>query len=197
MPVICGVRDGDGVSDFYKARLSQDIAGVGHVTVVGYVSDETTVELSQLWNSPFQDDTAGNAGGFSKAAGLAQTEFGKTTTTLLNSKLVWEGAEALEFSLPLHFAAYADAQKEVDDPIKYFMMMASPELENIKPIGQRPLLVTLDLGRKIKTDVYIRSVQYDTNAPRTKTGCFAHNSVTLQCVLDGAINASKIPDYFK
>ena len=77
------------------------------------------------------------------------------------------------------------------------MMMASPELKDATPLGQRPLAAELDLGRKIKTNIFIKSVSYDTNAPRTKDGSFAHNSVNLTCVLNGALNASQIPDVFK
>lgn len=197
MGLYCGVRDGDGVSPYYKAWLTQNIAGVGPVTVVGYISGETTIELQQLWNSPFEGDSAGNASGMEKGSALIQTQTGTTSKTLWNSKQVWEGAEAPSFSIPLQFVAYSDAKAEVNDPLTYLMQMASPELNDKTPLGTIPQKVTLDMGRRIKAEVYIRSVSYSENAPKTPQGYFTHNEITLEVTLDGSVNASKIPNIFR
>lgn len=195
MAIICGVREGDGVSDYYKAFLTQRINGQD-VTIVGYVSEETRITMTQLWSSPFEGETAGNQSGVQVASGLAQNATDKTSVSLLNSKLIWEGAEPLTFNLIMVFSAYADAKKEVDDPISLLLQMSSPELEEELPMGQRPSSVILDLGRKLKTPVVIRSVSYDTNAPKTKNGHFAYNRVEIECSINGAINASQIPNVF-
>lgn len=197
MTIYCGVRDGDGISPYYKATLSQEVPGRGMVTVTGYLSGESNIELSQLWDSPFEGDTAGNAGGLDKASSVGQTQTGMTTKTLWNSKLVWNGAEALAFTLPLQFIAYADAKTEVNDPIQYLLQMSSPELKDISPMGAIPLKVKLNLGRRIVADVFIKNVNYDESAPKTKDGYFTHNEITLSLTLDGSINASQVPNIFK
>lgn len=197
MTVCCGVSDSDGISQFYKATISQEIAGIGMVTVTGYLSNETTIELSQLWNSPFEGDTAGNAGGFDKASSVGQTQTQMTTKTLWNSKMVWEGAEAITFTLPLGFIAYSDAKIEVNDPIQYLLQMSSPELKDMAPTGAIPLKVKLNVGRRIVADVYIKNVSYNESAPKTKDGYFTENEITLTLSLDGSINASQIKNHFK
>jgi hypothetical protein len=197
MTIFCGVRAGDGVSEFYKAYLTQEIAGVGKVVVAGYISGDTTIELNQLWTSPFEGDTAGNTDKTRKASALLQTKYGRTSKTLWNSKMVWDGAEAPSFSLTLRFAAYADAKIEVDDPITYLMQMASPELKDKTPMGKIPLKVDIDIGRRVRADIYIKSVSYNEDAPKTKDNHFTHNEITLQVTLDGSVNASKIPEIFR
>ena len=197
MAISCGVRDGDGISPFYKAFLTQDIPGVGMVTVVGYISGDTSIELSQLWTSPFEGDTAGNAGGMDKASALAQTQSGLTSKTLANGKLVWDGAEALEIPLTLLFIAHANAKVEVNDPIGFLMQMSSPELNDVTPLGRIPQKVTLDLGRRLKANVFIKNFSYNESAAKTDGGYFTHNEITLQVSLDGAVNASHIPNIFK
>lgn len=197
MTIHCGVRDGDGISPYYKAFLTQEIPNLGLVTVVGYISGDTSIELAQLWSSPFEGDTAGNAGGLDKASSLAQTQSGMTSKTLANGKLVWDGAEALEIPLTLQFVAHADAKIEVNDPIKYLMQMSSPELKDITPLGRIPQKVTLDLGRRLIANVFIKNVSYNESAAKTKQGYFTHNEIVLQLSLDGAVNASKIPSIFK
>jgi hypothetical protein len=192
MTIYCGVRDGDGVSPYYKAWLTQN-----GITVAGYMTGETAITLAQLWNSPFEGDTAGNAGGMEKVSALAQTASGTTSKTLFNSKMVWEGSEALTVSTPLQFIAYSNAKTEVNDPIQYLLQMSSPELYDKSPLGAIPQKVTLDLGRRLVTNVYISNVTYNENAPKTKDGYFTHNEITLDVTLDGTVNASKVPNLFR
>lgn len=191
----CGVSDDDGISPFYKAFLTQDIPGVGNVTVVGYADEECVVELQQVWQSPFEGDTVGSAGVADKAFSIGQTQSGVTSKTIYNSRLTWEGANPLEFALVLHLTAYKDAKREVDDPIRYLSMMSSPELKGT-PLGQIPQLVMLDIGRKLKASVFIKSVSYNFAAPKTKNGNFLFNTVTVNCSTDGAVNKSQIPKIF-
>jgi len=196
MTIHCGVREGDGVSKFYKVHISQEMPNIGTVIVAAYLTGEASIELAQLWNSPFEGDTAGNSGSLSKGAAILQTQTDMTSKTMWNSKLVWEGAQALEFSLPLQFIAYSDAKKEVNDPIQFLMQMSSPELNDITPTGAIPQLVKLNVGRRLMADVYIKNVSYNENAPKTKDGYFTHNEITLQLTLDGSVNASEIPNIF-
>lgn len=196
MPGYCGVPDGDGVSPFYKTFFTQEIKGVGQVTVAGYTSSEVRIELNQLWNSPFAGDTAGNAGSMQKTAQIGQAFSDQTTKTLWNSKMVYDGTEAIEFSVQIELVAESDAKREVNDPIMYLMMMSSPNENNTLPTLQRPQPVTMDLGRKIKADVYIKNVGFDEHAPKTKEGYYTSNTVTIQCAMDGALDGAKIPKIF-
>lgn len=196
MPIYCGVPDGDGVSPFYKTFFTQEIKGVGQVTVAGYTSSEVRVELNQLWNSPFEGDTAGNAGATQKISQIGQAYSDQTTKTLWNSKMVYEGTEAIEFSVQIELVAESDAKREVNDPIMYLMMMSSPNESSVTPFLQRPQSVVMDLGRKIKAEVYIKSVGFDERAPKTKEGYYVSNTVTIQCTMDGAVDSAKIPKMF-
>ncbi len=196
MSLLCGVRDNDGISDYYKARISGDIPGVGFVTVVGYVSDESSIRLAQQWQSPFESDTIGSSGVVGKAGDVTQANTGITSKSLLNSKLVWEGSEPFTFPLKLIFHAYSNAKREVDDPLRYLAMMQAPELNDALVPGQIPQKFILDLGRKIKAEVFVREVEWNPAAPKTKSGHFLYNEVTVQLSTDGAVNRSAIPQIF-
>lgn len=181
------------ISPFYKCWVQQE-----GVTVCGYISRESQISLEQLWNSPFANDSAGNAGG-GKVGAVIQSQTGLTSVSSWNSKMIWDGAEALTFPLILQFMAYSDAKVEVDDPIKYLMKFSSPELNDISPMGARPLPVALNIGRKIKVPaldsdagVFIKHVEYDQNAPKTKGGYFATNEITLTMCTGRALNRSDI-----
>lgn len=197
--IFCGARDGDGISDFYKAFIKQEkVAGAGSVVITAYVgSEDMQISLNQIWDSPFEGDTVGAMDKVSKGAALGQAATGTTSKTVFNSKLVWQGADALEFSLPLQFIAYADAKKEVHDPVRYLMQMSSPELNDELPFGSVPQKVVLDIGRRLITPVYITNVSYSEEAPKTVDGYMTHCKVTITCKLDGSINASAVPELFK
>lgn len=192
--MICGMHLQKNISPFYKAWVVQ-----GDITVCGFVSRESRIVLAQLWNSPFEGDSAGNG---SKVAALGQDQSGLTSVTKWNSKIIWDGAQALEFPLILQFLARSNAKLEVDDPVKHLMRFSSPELNDMTPFGQRPLPVSLDIGRKIKISAtssggaFIKNVEFDYNAVKTKDGYFLHNEVTLTCSTDGSINRSEISNIF-
>lgn len=90
---------------------------------------------------------------------------GMTTKTSCNSKMVWGGAEVLAFNITLQFIAYSNAKIEVNDAIKY-LMMSSPSVGLI-PLLAVPAVVKLNLGRRILTNVYIKSVSYNESALKT------------------------------
>lgn len=196
MAITCGVSDKDGISPFYKASITQDIPNVGSVTVTGYITGETQIQLSQMWGEPFSDDTAGKAVG-EKSSAVGQSMSGYTTKTLLNSKLVWNGAEALTFNLELGFVAIDDAKREVNDPIMYLKQMSSAELNDLAPFGRVPQEVQLNVGRRIVTNALIKEVSYNESTPKTKDGYFVSNTINITLSLDGVINASQIPSIFK
>ena len=196
MTIYCGVSDSDGISPFYKASITQEVPGVGNVTVTGYITGETQIQLSQDWGSPFSEDTAGNVVG-EKSSSLGQSMTGVTTKTLLNSKLVWNGSEPLMFDLELSFIAIDDAKREVNDPIMYLKQMSSPELNDLSPLGQVPQEVQLNIGRRLLTKALIKEVSYAESAPKTKDGYFVSNKINVTLSLDGVVNASQIPNIFK
>lgn len=184
-----GVSDGDGISPFLKAFLTQE-----GKTVSAYLTD-CSLALNQAWTEPFAEDTAGNAVG--KTAGLVQTVSGLTATSAWNSELVWHGAENMQFQLVLDFVAYANAEIEVDLAIKALLGFASPQLNDITPLGRVPLPVMMNLGRKIIAPIQIQSVSYDETAAKTKDGFFVSNTVELTCVLKSVLNSSEIGNVFK
>lgn len=202
MAVICGVPSDDGISNYNKCYISQNIGGT-EVTVIGYMTEECEVAFRAIWESPFEGDTVGNVGAIEKTASLIQAESEKTSKTLLNSQQVWQGNEPPEISVTLKFMAYTNAQVEVDDPIRYLAQMVSPELQNDVPIGSGglggriPGDAVFNVGRKIALPMRISEVRYNANAPKTKSGNFAYNTVSITAAPKQMINQSNIPNYFK
>lgn len=195
--VICGAIMADGISPLMKAYIksSEDM-------VVGYIGEGSSAELSSLWQSPFEDKAMGSMlGAISEAAsslaGIVQTSSGYTSKSRFNSTLVWEGQQPPEFTLVLDFLATSSAKIEVNDAITTLLKMASPELNDITPFGRVPESVTINIGRNVMlTNVVIKSVSYQLDAPRTSEGYFTHNTVTLQCSGNTSINRSNISSVF-
>lgn len=195
--MICGAIMADGISPLMKAYIksSEDM-------VVGYIGEGSSAELSSLWQSPFEDKAMGSMlGAISEAAsslaGIVQTSSGYTSKSRFNSTLVWEGQQPPEFTLVLDFLATSSAKIEVNDAITTLLKMASPELNDIMPFGRVPEAVTINIGRNVMlTNVVIKSVSYQLDAPRTSEGYFTHNTVTLQCSGNTSINRSNISSVF-
>ncbi|EPK2898275.1 hypothetical protein H2839_002723 [Escherichia coli] len=195
--VICGAIMADGISPLMKAYIksSEDM-------VVGYIGEGSSAELSSLWQSPFEDKAMGSMLGTiseaaSSLAGIVQTSSGYTSKSRFNSTLVWEGQQPPEFTLVLDFLATSSAKIEVNDAITTLLKMASPELNDITPFGRVPEAVTINIGRNVMlTNVVIKSVSYQLDAPRTSEGYFTHNTVTLQCSGNTSINRSNISSVF-
>lgn len=195
--MICGAIMADGISPLMKAYIksSEDM-------VVGYIGEGSSAELTSLWQSPFEDKAMGSVlGAISEATsaltGVAQVISGRTTKSRLNSTLVWEGQPPPEFTLVLDFLAMSNAKTEVNDAITTLLKMASPELNDVALFGRIPEAVTINIGRNVMlTNVVIKSVSYQLDAPRTSEGYFTHNTVTLQCSGNTSINRSNISSVF-
>lgn len=158
--------------------------------------------MTSLWESPFEGDTVGNAGVIDKGASIVQAQTEKTSKTQWNSQQVWEGIEPPEVTIQLLLVAYSNASQEVDLPIQYLMQMASPELLNTSPIstdsvgGRVPMAAVFNIGRKFISPMRISDVSFDLNAPKTKIGDYAYNTVTLTASPKNMINKSQITNYF-
>lgn len=193
----CGAIMPDGISPFLKVYITSE-----RDMVVGYIGDGSTASLSSMWQSPFENQSVGGLlGQISEAArsagGIIQTATGTTSKSVLNSMLVWEGQQPPEFSLTIDFLATTDAYIEVNSAISALLQMESPELNDIAPLGRRPQTVVLDIGRRLKLmDVVIKDVSYLLDAPRTPSGHFTQNTVTLQCSGNTSVNRSDIPFMF-
>ncbi|EIA1616174.1 hypothetical protein K6825_004352, partial [Escherichia coli] len=159
----------DGISPLLKVYIRNNS---NTDMVVGYIGEGSSVELSSIWQSPFENQSVGGLlGGISSAAGsladTLQTATGVTTKTLFNSMLVWEGQEPPEFNLVIDFMATVNAQLEVNAAINALLKMESPELNNVAPFGRRPETVTLNIGRNVMlSDVVIKNVSFQLDAPR-------------------------------
>ncbi|WP_318491905.1 hypothetical protein [Photobacterium leiognathi] len=233
-----GVTHQDGVSPFLKCRISQDFGGaLGEVTVTGYLTEQCEMELRSVWESPFAQDTIGDTAKGAKPAAIGQTYSENTTRTLWNSQQTWEGTEPPELTMTIKLIARNNAKQEVNAPIMYLLMMASPELLNSIPVdvesselgvdwdpsamslnlsnigsdkpvfnsgfsvsgvktGRIPAIAMFEIGGRIMLPMRISSVSYDVNAPKTPTGDFAYNTVTITAAPKRMFNRSDIPKYF-
>jgi hypothetical protein len=79
-----GMTRDDGISGFLKVSINQ-----GGVTVIGYIGEGASKQLSNFWQNPFEGDTIGQAGGAgSKVADLAQVQTSVTSKTVMNTAIV-------------------------------------------------------------------------------------------------------------
>lgn len=190
--MICGAIMPDGVSPFLKAYISNEES-----MVVGYIGDGAVATLQALWESPFENDSVGSVAGVSTVSNGIQAVSENTSTTVINSLMVWQGQKPPQITLPLHFMAKVDAQVEVQAAIMTLLQMASPELGVALPGGRRPNPVVLDIGRRLKlVDVVIQEVSFELDAPRTTDGFYTHNTVTLSISGMQVQNRSEIPYMF-
>jgi hypothetical protein len=195
--MICGAVMPDGISPLMKVYIRSQ----AHM-VVGYIGDGSSGQLASSWQSPFESQSLGGLlGGISSAASslgdVAQIVTGKTSKTVFNSTLVWEGQQPPEFNLVLDFMATINAQIEVNAAISALLEIASPELNDFTPMGRIPEAVTLNIGRNVQlSGVIIKDVSYQLDAPRTPEGYFTHNTVTLQCSGNTSLNRSNISTVF-
>lgn len=187
----------DGISPLMKVYIRSQTD-----MVVGYIGDGSSVQLASMWQSPFENQSVGGLlGGLGAAAGsladTIQSATGMTSKSVFNSMLVWEGQQPPEFNLVVDLMATTNAQIEVNLAISTLLKMASPELNNIAPLGRRPETVTLNIGRNVALpNVVIKDVSYLLDAPRTSEGYFTHNTVTLQCSGNTSLNRSNISSVF-
>ncbi len=202
MAVICGVPNDDGISRHNKCSITQTINDQ-KITVIGYMSEECQLSLRSLWESPFEGDTAGNVNGVQTTSNVAQTWTEKTSKTVFNSQQVWQGQEPPEVTLQLRFIAYTNARQEVDLPIQYLMQMASPQLLEKSPVtkdqigGYIPSAAAFEVGGKFVTTMRISEVSFDVNAPKTKSGHWAYNTVSITAAPKQMINKSEMTTHFR
>lgn len=195
MAATVGMMRKDGVSDYLKIFIKQD-----DVTVIGYIGQGASKQLSSFWQNPFEGDTVGQAGGgaTSKIADVGQVTFGSTSKTVLNSALVWEGISPHEITVPVVFQAYQNAKTEVNDAIMYLEQFASPDLDNTIGFGAIPKVCSVNVGRRlILPDCQIKDVSYELDQPKTKDGYYTNNTVTLQISMNNMSNRSEIPNLYK
>lgn len=195
--MFCGAIMPDGISPYLKVYFTSDTD-----MVVGYLGQGSSANISAQWESPFENASVGGVTGAitrygQQAAGGAQVFTGYTSKSSFESRLVWGGQMPPEFTIVVDLMATINAQVEVNAAITTLLQMASPQLNNLTPMGRPPATVTLDIGRRLKLmDVVIKDVSYELDAPRTADGFYTHNKVTLQCSGDGMINKSDIPSMF-
>lgn len=189
-----GAAPSDGISDYLKCHITSDLYGI---TVVGYIAEGSSGQLSNTWNAPFEGDSVGSMPVIGTVANLGQSSTNMTTVTQHNSEMIWQGVQSPSFNLTLYFQAMRNAKTEVNDAITYLMQMASPDLNEYFPGGRPPQVCTMDIGRRIKLlDMVIQDVSYELDAPRTGDGYFTHNTVTLQCCAKRMLNAPDLPTIF-
>ena len=211
---ICGAVLPDNISPYLKVYIT-DVNNADFV--VGYIGDGASSSLSAEWSAPFSGLDLGSGAGVmanavaeklpigggavsrlaEMASDISSMFFGKALGAQLNSAMVWQGQEPPQFSMPIYLLAHSDPYREVQLAIRTLEQMASPELKAVLPGGRVPSKVTLDIGRRIKlTDVIIREVTYELDAPRNADGYFIQNNVTLQMCGQMAYNRSEFESMF-
>ena len=187
-----GASPSDGVSPYLKAFIVS-----GDLTVTGYIGQGASLQIASMWTSPFEGDNAGSIAGFETAANIGQSVSNTTSVFRWNSLMVWQGAQPPSINLPLEFLAIYDPSIEVDGAIKALCAMASPELKDVEPLGRRPEVCVINIGRRfILADVVIQDVSYNLDAPRTSDGYFASNTVNLQLSGMAVQNRSEVQGLF-
>lgn len=195
--MICGAIMPDGISPLLKIYITSETD-----MVVGYIGDGSSAGIASSWQSPFENQSLSGVMGainqkMDAASGVIQSLYGITSKTTFNSMLVWEGQEPPAFSLTLDLMATQDAYIEVNAAITALLKMSSPELNDFTALGRRPSTVVLNIGRNVSlADVVIRDVNYQLDAPKTPTGLFTHNTVTLQCSGITSLNRSNVSTVF-
>ncbi|HHN5366975.1 TPA: hypothetical protein ACQ8UR_003840 [Escherichia coli] len=181
----------DGISDYLKLYITSE-----DLCVVGYIGDGASAQLTANWTSPYEGDSVGSVAG-ETFSNLAQSISNRTSVSRLNSLMVWQGSQPFEFTLPVYFHAIHDANIEVNAAIAALCAMQAPQLNDTMPLGRRPYVCTLDIGRRFKiVDVVIQSVGFELDAPRTSDGYYTHNNVNLQCSAMAVTNRSEMKNLF-
>lgn len=202
--MICGVISDDGISEALKVHITfkGDGENAEDINIVAYYIEGSSISLSNSYIEPFSGDQIGEM--FSKASALLQTQSDITFNTVLNSVSIWEGTQPMNVPLTLYFHAYNDADKEVNEPIRQLLKASSAELNNAIPIptsmngsaGRVPKLCMFDIGRKMKIPMSIIDVQYELDAPKTRDGFYAYNTVTITCTPKKMLQRSEIGKHF-
>lgn len=197
MIIQCGVSDDDGVSPSLKCHINYQ-SGEDTIGIYGYIATGSSVSLNAQYTNPF-DDLFGQLGRYADAAQFAANAakaVGFGVKTEFNTISVFEGADGIEFSLSLYFHAYVDAEKEVNDPLKYLSRLLSPDY-TLESVNDRlPAIATLDLGRKLKVQAALIDMQYDLDAPITSNGFYANQTVMLTFKTLKGVNKRMIDEIY-
>lgn len=192
--MIAGVSAQDGISGHLKATITQE--GGEHV-VVAYIGEGSSKTLTSNWTAPFESDSVGKAAMMDKASSLGQSATEVTTVSKFNSQMVWEGTTPPTLNLTLFFQATSDPKNEVHDAIMLLELFASPELNEMTPLGRVPKPVVVDIGRRYKiSNVRIHDVTSELDAPRDKRGYMMRNTVQVTLSPAQMVNASEIPGLY-
>lgn len=179
------------LSDHLKAFIQRE----GGPVVVGIIGEGSSREVTALWESPYENDTPGSM--FSKGAGLAQIESGRTSKSTLNTTQVWSGTTPHTFNLVLEFYATSDAYNQVQAAVIELEKMTAPEMNEIAPLGRIPGNVTLNAGRQIiYPDCVVTSVSRQLDGPISSDGYPLRGSVTLTIQTMATVNQSDIAGTF-
>lgn len=190
--MIAGVSDQDGISGFLKISFSQ-----GANVVTGYIGEGSSKTLTSHWTAPFESDSVGKSASFEKVAGVVQSASDYTAVALFNSQMVWEGTTPPTLNLTVFFQATSDPKNEVHDAIMMLEQFASPELNDMAPMGRIPQAVVVDVGRRIKVaNVQIHDVTSELDAPRNSQGYMMRNTVQVTLAPAQMLNSSEIPGLY-
>jgi len=184
------------VSPYLKTWISQ-----GGVLVCGVTGEGTSKEIQANWESPFEGESAGSKIG-AVTGGVAQVVTGRTTITTFQSRQVWGGNRPTQFNLVLQFYALSDPQTEVMDALVELEKMASPQLNDMAPVGfsrngattgRIPGTVMINIGRNaIYPDCVIESISVPLDKEVDKNGLFIRAEVNLSIQTMQMINRSEI-----
>jgi hypothetical protein len=191
---ILGLKN-QNISDHLKVIIipAADHNGNMGPSVCGLLGEGTSRELTQNWAQPFASDTlksaaqsaGGTTGAMANMASRAADYGGKTLTTVMNSRQVWESGQH-SLNLMIKFQAFSDAYQEVMRPLKALEEMASPDMEEFSPVtmegigGRQPLLVDVNVGRiTLFTDLTIHSISIPLDTEKDKDGNLVRASVNI------------------
>ncbi|GAA0576164.1 hypothetical protein ACFQH5_15115 [Halomonas salifodinae] len=168
----------------------------GEEMVVGIVGEGSSRELTSLWESPFENETAGSY--FSRIGGIVQAKTGLTSKSTLNTTQVWSGTTPLTFNLVLEFYATADPATEVLAAVAALEKAASPEMRESMPGGRVPDTVALNVGRQIiYPECVITHVSKQLDGPISRDGYPLQAQVTLTLQTLASVNKSAISETFR
>lgn len=172
------------------------LVDTGEETVVGIIGEGSTRELASLWESPFENETAGSY--FSKIGGIIQAKSSMTSKSVLNTTQIWSGTTPLTFSLTLEFYAVSNPANEVLAAVIALEKAASPEMRENTPGGRVPDTVGLNVGRQIiYPECVITQVSKQLDGPISRDGYPLQGQVTLTLQTLASVNKSSISETFR
>lgn len=121
----------------------------GKKTIVGVYGRGTSQEITEVWNSPYQNASLESATPQATAAYQIFTG-GKTFVKDMNSARTWSGNEPTNVTLELMLYAVKDAAAEVMLPLRTLEEFAAPDTSAFIGLsGKATSILSLDIGRRI------------------------------------------------